>query len=207
MAHCLMPNAYCLLTTNHQTLNSKHQPPNTLTMPHQPSTEEITRCLHATMGKVSLAAEQLKCSPEAIYLAAQASPTLSEVLRLYRGKLLDAAETALWRAVIEGESWAVKWALENWGQSRGFSDGSEVWHAPHASGEKAPHELVRALAQEMLNDAAYTDYCRQCQLDSDSGDLRLENERRPLADDAAPGGDRPGDLRHDCRTDGADPGD
>ena len=176
-------------------------------MPHRPSTNDIIKCLHATMGKVSLAAEQLKCSPETIYLAAQAAPELSAVLRLYRGKLLDAAEASLWRAVIEGESWAVKWALENWGQARGFSDGSEVWHAPHAPGDAAPHELVRALAQELLKNAAYTETCRQRQLDTDSGAFRLDSERRPLADDAAPGGDRPGDLRHDCGTDGADSGD
>src|SRR5438105_3206246 len=103
-------------------------------MPHRPSTKEIIRCLHATMGKVSLAAEQLKCSPETIYLRVQGSPKLGAVLRMYRGKLLDAAEASLWRAVLDGESWAVKWALENWAQSRGFSDGAEIWHAPQAPG-------------------------------------------------------------------------
>jgi hypothetical protein len=149
------------------------------------------------MGKVSLAAEQLKCSTETIYLAVQASPKLSAVMRLYRGKLLDSAEASLWRAVIDGESWAVKWALENWGQSRGFSDGAEVWHAPKAASDQAPRELVRALAQELLKYDAYTESRRKCRLDSDAGALRLDSERRPLADDAAPGGDRPGDLRHD----------
>ena len=157
---------------------------------HQPSTLEIIRSLHATLGKVSLAAEQLKCAPETIYARARESPKLKTVLRLYRGKLLDAAEAALWRGVIDGESWAVKWALEHWGQSRNYSDGAEVWHGPAQAGDGAPHELVRALAEEMLKHDGYTQARRTCQLDSDSGNFRREREPGPLADDPAPGGNR-----------------
>src|SRR5258708_7593790 len=158
-------------------------------MRNDPSNKEIIKCLHVVMGKVSLAAEQLGCSPETIYRRARSSPQVGAVLRLYRGKLLDSAEAALWRAVLDGESWAVKWALEQWGQSRDFSDGAEIWHAPAEAGEKAPQELVRALAQEMLKHEAYVETLRTGQLDSDSGALRRESERGPLADGAAPGGD------------------
>jgi hypothetical protein len=159
-------------------------------MPNEPSTKEIIRCLHATMGKVSLAAEQLGCSSETIYLRAQKSPKLKAVLRLYRGKLLDSAEAALWRAVLDGESWAVKWALEQWGQSRDYSDGAEVWHTPEKADDGAPHELVRALAGELLKHESYTKARRSGHLDSDSGILRRDDEQGALADGAAPGGDR-----------------
>jgi|SRR5579872_1903304 len=158
-------------------------------MSHCPSTNQIIGALHATMGKPCLAAEQLGCSPETIFTRAQSSPKLRSVLRLYRGKLLDSAETALWRAVIEGESWAVKWALEQWGHSRDYSDGAEIWHTPPETDELVPHELVRALAQEMLKHDAYIANRRARRLDTDSGALRREGERGPLADVAAPGGD------------------
>ena len=153
-----------------------------------PTTEEIIKCLHAMMGKVSLAAEQLQCSPDTIYLRARSSPQVGEVLRLYRSKLLDSAEAALWRAVVDGESWAVKWALEQWGHSRDYSDTAEIWHAPAQADEVAPPELVRALAEELLKHDAYVKSRRQARLDSDSSDVRRESGRGPLADGAAPGG-------------------
>jgi hypothetical protein len=163
--------------------------------------------LKATLGKVCLAAEQLGCLPETIYHRAQSSPRVSSLLRLYRGKLLDAAEAALWRGVLDGESWAVKWALEHWGNSRMYSDGAEIWHSPQAAHDAAPHELVRALAQEMLTYETYTAAQRARQLDCDSGDLRHHSQRGPLADDTAPGSDRSGDCRDDPGTHAADSGD
>src|SRR5205823_5218921 len=101
--------------------------------------------------------EQLQCSAEEIYRRARVSPKLSAILRFYRGKLLDSAEAALWRGVIDGESWAVKWSLEQWGQSRTFSDGAEIWHAPVEADDGASHQLIRQLAEEMLKNAPYTE--------------------------------------------------
>jgi hypothetical protein len=172
---------HCQLTTDQSDISR---------MRNDPSTDEIIQYLHATMGKVSLAAEQLQCAPETIYRLARSSPQVASVLRLYRGKLLDSAEAALWRAVLEGESWAVKWALEQWGQSRNFSDGAEIWHAPAEADEEVSHELVRALAEEILKHGVYTEARRTGQLDSDARALCSESERGPLADGAAPGGDR-----------------
>lgn len=153
-----------------------------------PSTEDIIKSLHAMMGKVGLAADQLGCSPDTIYRRARSSPQVGEVLRLYRSKLLDSAEAALWQAVGDGEAWAVKWALEEWGHSRDYSDTAEVWHAPARADEVAPPALVRVLAEEMLKHDEYLRSRRQGRLDSDSSDVCRESERGPLADGAAPGG-------------------
>ncbi len=65
-------------------------------MSKPPSDRRIIAALHAAMGKVCLASEKLGCPPEAIYARARAAPRVRATIRFYRGKLLDAAESALW---------------------------------------------------------------------------------------------------------------
>jgi hypothetical protein len=176
-------------------------------MPQPPSDRKIIAALHAAMGKVCLASEKLGCPPEAIYARARAAPRVRAAIRFYRGKLLDAAESALWKGILEGQPWAVRLALSEWGRSRDFSDGAEAWHSPRAAGNDISDELVRKTTLEILNHDEHVEDRRARQLDFDSRPVRLAGERRPLENDAAPGGDRPGDRRDDPGPVGTDSGD
>ena len=179
------------------------QPPST-TMNSNPSEKKILDALRATMGKVCLAAEKLGCLPDVIYLRARDSRRIRETIRFYRGKLLDAAESAVWKAILDGESWAVRLALTLWGKSREFSDGAEVWYAPYAPRDPADDDLVRKMVLEMLNHNDYVEDCRTRRIEVEPGPVCGPGEPGPLENGEAPGGDRPGDRRDDLRGDGAD---
>ncbi|MGE5194928.1 MAG: hypothetical protein ACM3U2_20745, partial [Deltaproteobacteria bacterium] len=142
-----------------------------------------------------------------IYARARASPHVRGTIRFFRGKLLDAAEAALWRKVLEGESWAVRLALTEWGRSRGFSDGAEAWHDPQKDDDKFSPALLRRMISEVLNHNADIEDCRARQLDSDARPLCGQRQPGAVENGAAPGGDRPGHHRDDSGADGTDSGD
>lgn len=172
-------------------------------MNDQPSDDQIVAALHETMGKVCLASEKLGCLPETIYERARATPAVRGTIRFFRGKLLDAAESALWKAVLQGESWAVRLALVDLGQSRGFSDGAEAWYAPQ-SGQDVPQGLVQQVVIEVLNVHVHVENCLPCRSDADARPVCGDGESRALENGAAPGGDRPGDCGDDFRENRAD---
>jgi hypothetical protein len=175
-------------------------------MPRKPSDRAIAEALRATLGKVCLAAERLGCPQALIYRRARASPRVAEVIRFFRGKLLDAAESSLWKGVLDGETWAVRLAFDLWGRWRDFGDGSEIWHSPAAFDEAFPPQLFQSLVKRLLDDEVLLDYRRTRELGAEPGDLRRADQPRALEDGAAPGPYRPGDRRHDPGEDGADPG-
>jgi hypothetical protein len=175
-------------------------------MNDQLSDEQIISALHETMGKVCLASERLGCLPETIYERARGSPAVRGAIRFFRGKLLDAAETALWNAVLKGEAWAVRLALIDWGLSRGFSDGAEAWHTPQ-SDQDLPLGLVQKVALKVLNDHAYfEDRDTRC-LGIDTRPVCRNGQPGPVENGAAPGGDRPRDRGDDSREERADSAD
>jgi hypothetical protein len=175
-------------------------------MNNQLSDEQIIAALHETMGKVCLASERLGCLPETIYERARAVPAVRGAIRFFRGKLLDAAETALWNAVLKGEAWAVRLALIDWGLSRGFSDGAEAWHAPQ-SDQDLPQGLVQKVALEVLNGHIYVEDCGTRRLAADARSVCGNGQPGAVENGAAPGGDRQGDRGDDSREDGADSAD
>jgi hypothetical protein len=176
-------------------------------MSKPPSDRRIIAALHAAMGKVCLASEKLGCLPEAIYARARAAPRVRAAIRFYRGKLLDAAESAVWKGILDGQPWAVRLALGEWGRSRDFSDGAEAWHAPRSGGNDVSDKLIRKTTLEILNHDEHVEDRRARQLDFDSRPVRLAGERGPLENDPAPGGDRSGNRRDDHGPLGADSGD
>ena len=89
-------------------------------------TESIIKALHATRGRIYLAADQLGCDPQTIYNRMEKEPELAEVIRAERERRIDIAETALDRAVIEGEAWAVCFTLKCIGKRRGYVERQEI---------------------------------------------------------------------------------
>jgi hypothetical protein len=168
-------------------------------MNDQLSNEQIAAALRDSLGLVCRAADRLGCGPQVIYERARESPEIAGLFRAFRARLLDAAESAIWSGILKRESWAVKLAFELWGQSRAFTDGAEVWHGPRLD-DDIPAGLVRALVQELLRNADYTEIQRTHQLAADTGAVCLPGEPGHVENDPAPGGDRPGDRGHDPGT-------
>jgi hypothetical protein len=82
--------------------------------------EEIADALTKCHGLIHLTAQRLGCTKETIRLYRQRYPELEEILRESRGLLVDAAEHAVYRAVLNGERWAVVLVLEAFGGDRGY---------------------------------------------------------------------------------------
>jgi len=89
-------------------------------------TESMIKALHATRGRIYLAADQLGCDPQTIYNRMEKEPELAEVIRAERERRIDIAETALDRAVIEGEAWAVCFTLKCLAKDRGYVERQEI---------------------------------------------------------------------------------
>ena len=69
---------------------------------------------------VYLAAKRLGCSHQTIYNYARRHPTIQQAIDANRGELLDHAESKLRNAIMDGESWAVQFALRTIGRNRGY---------------------------------------------------------------------------------------
>jgi hypothetical protein len=82
--------------------------------------KDIEGALRKTHGNFQLSANMLKCSREAIRKRVQASEQLMAIAKEEREGVIDVAESALQRAVLEGEAWAVQFTLRNLGRDRGY---------------------------------------------------------------------------------------
>ena len=81
---------------------------------------QIIQALTETTGMIYLAARKLGCSHTTIYNYAKRHPTVQKAIDANRGELLDHAESKLRDAIMEGESWAVQFALRTIGRDRGY---------------------------------------------------------------------------------------
>ena len=108
--------------------------------PQQYTNKAIIDALKRTKGAVYLAAEEIGCDPDTIYLRAKKSEAVKRAITKHRGKMLDTAELALYNAVLKGESWAIAFALKSVGRKRGYGDRVDVMHGIDA---KQLAELVR----------------------------------------------------------------
>lgn len=90
------------------------------------SQSDIVAALHASGGMVYIAAEKLGCHPDTIYARAAKEKPIADAIANARGKMLDIAESSLKRAVINGEAWAVCFALKTIGKNRGYTERIDV---------------------------------------------------------------------------------
>lgn len=80
----------------------------------------VVEALKATGGLVYLAAERLDLSASAVYRYAERHPSVREAMEHQKGRRLDAAESSLWKAIENGEAWAVCFYLKTQGKHRGY---------------------------------------------------------------------------------------
>lgn len=83
---------------------------------------QVIEALDKHKGMVYLAAEALQCSHNTIYNYARRYKSVQEAIDRNRGKVLDTAELALYSAILNGEHWAVTFALRTIGKDRGYAE-------------------------------------------------------------------------------------
>jgi hypothetical protein len=88
--------------------------------------EKVIKAIEDTRGNVSAAAKSLRVSRTTLYKYINERATVKAALDEARETMLDNAESALYRAVLNGESWAVCFYLKTQGKSRGYVERAEL---------------------------------------------------------------------------------
>jgi hypothetical protein len=88
--------------------------------------EKIIDALRASKGMVYLAAKRLRCTPMTVYNYIQRYASVYEVKEAERGKMVDIAESKLYKAIINGEPWAIRFYLSTKGKDRGYTKRQEL---------------------------------------------------------------------------------
>jgi hypothetical protein len=87
--------------------------------------QQIANMLIETKGMVFIAAEKLGCSHQTIYNYVKKHPMVRRAKEKQDGIVVDAAELHLYKAIQEGEQWAIQFILKTKGKSRGYFEKSE----------------------------------------------------------------------------------
>lgn len=88
--------------------------------------QEVIEALEASNGLVSLAADRLNITPEAIYKRMKTDPDIAEVMQTARNRQLDFAESQLFKAIANGELTAMIFYLKTIGKQRGYVERQEM---------------------------------------------------------------------------------
>ena len=116
--------------------------------------QQIIEALKRTNGLVSLAAQNLGCSPQTIYNRAKRVPSVQQVIDDSRDGLVDLAELALRRCIvgdrekgIEPAGWAVALVAKTLGKKRGYVERQEI--------EQSGEVLIRVVRDRTDGAAAH----------------------------------------------------
>ena len=94
--------------------------------------EDVIKAVKKFKGKVGLVAEHFGVVSQTIYNYADRYKTVADAIKLYRKQfnetLLDTAESKLQTAIMEGKAWAVRYALDKKGASRGYIEQKNLNH-------------------------------------------------------------------------------
>jgi len=87
---------------------------------------DVEQHIEPTKGNVAAIARALGTSRGTVWNRIQSSPALQALLADARETMLDNAESSLYRAVLNGEAWAVCFFLKTQGKGRGYVERQEV---------------------------------------------------------------------------------
>lgn len=88
--------------------------------------EQVEHAIKKTAGNVSQAAKALGVSRSTVHRRIAESVTLKQVLEDSREELVDIAESALRREVLNGNITAIIFTLKTQGKSRGYIERAEL---------------------------------------------------------------------------------
>ena len=122
----------------------------------QYTASQVVEALDKHKGMVYLAAQALGCSHQTVYNYANRYKSVQEAIDRNRGEVLDTAELSLYNAILNGEHWAITFALKTIGKGRGYAERTEqqVTGADGGPVETVTHVNVRALDDDELNTLA-----------------------------------------------------
>ena len=89
---------------------------------------DIVKALRESKGMVYVAARKVGCAPNTIYNYAKKHASVQNEINNQRGLMVDAAEMALYKALVNGEAWAVSLTLKTIGKSRGYVEKLVIEH-------------------------------------------------------------------------------
>lgn len=97
-----------------------------LRKPERYTAERVIAALVKTKGMITLAARELNCSGETIRNYAKRYPSVATALHEERERMTDVAELALYKAIQDGEGWAISLYLKTQGKGRGYVERHEL---------------------------------------------------------------------------------
>ncbi|RMG93171.1 MAG: hypothetical protein D6706_15885 [Chloroflexi bacterium] len=89
------------------------------------SVADILPLIEEHNGNVAAIARHFGVGRATIWRRIEKSPVLQQSLQDARETMLDNAESALYKAVLEGEAWAVCFFLKTQGKNRGYTERQE----------------------------------------------------------------------------------
>lgn len=90
------------------------------------SKRTVLQAIEGSGGIVSAVAKRLGCDWATARAYIQRWPETQAAFEAERERILDQAETTLYRAIQEGDVQAAKWVLSRLGRHRGYGDHVEV---------------------------------------------------------------------------------
>lgn len=84
------------------------------------SKKEVIEALEATRGLVSLAAERLGVTQQAIFKRLNTDPEIAEAARVVRERQTDLTEAKLFQAINNGDMTAIIFYLKTQAKNRGY---------------------------------------------------------------------------------------
>lgn len=106
------------------------------------SEKAIAAALKAALGNISQAARSLSVERSGLHDRIAKSETLKTILHDAREGMVDNAESALHRAVTQGEGWAVCFTLKTQGKARGYVERQEIQQEGRVQVTLNPGELT-----------------------------------------------------------------
>ncbi|MHA1344373.1 MAG: hypothetical protein ACTSQG_10320 [Promethearchaeota archaeon] len=83
---------------------------------------KFKKALDGSYGIISLIAKRMNVSREAVYKFMKKYPQTQEMVKMERDKIVDIAETKLFKKIQEGEWKAIEFTLRNLGSERGYAE-------------------------------------------------------------------------------------
>src|SRR5262245_7665780 len=113
--------------------------------------DELAEKLRECHGNMAACGRAFGVTRNAVWKYIQSRPSLLEVARECRETMIDHAESALYRAVLAGEAWAVCFILKTQAKNRGYVEKAIIAGDPAAL---LAHTLVRKEYEVTRNGAS-----------------------------------------------------
>lgn len=107
---------------------------------------QVIDAIRQTKGMLTVAAKRLGCAPDTVYRYVREYPTVAQAVKEQRESVTDMAELALYKAIQEGEGWAVCFYLKTQGKQRGYIEKQQIEHSFQQISELSDDEL-RAITE------------------------------------------------------------